>query len=100
MNEQNVCYGCCLTPSFLNSPYNCFNYPTFKDIVEGTPVSLTKEETEILKKLGEAWDLFYRLDKKSDCDSKEFVDGIHRLQQLIALRVARRANPEVWAQPE
>ena len=123
---QAACFGCCLNPGFINpfGPYinpnpfthdpipyyppqpNLFQQQTFQ--TSGFPtfidnlvaVKLTPEETELLKKLGESYNLYTVLDKRSEADNKEFVDAIHRCQQLIALRVARRANPEVWAQPE
>jgi len=126
MNEvsaaQPVCMGCCLNPGFINpfGPYinpNPFtydpfqyqtpqplpfqppqSYPTFIDNLTG--VKLTPEETDLLKNLGNTYNLYCSLDKRSEADNKEFVDALHRLQQIIALRVARRVNPEVWAQPE
>jgi hypothetical protein len=113
---QATCIGCCLNPNWYN-PYgpfthNPFQYnpnpnpfkpqtftsPVFLDNLAG--VKLTPEEEELLKKLGEAYTLYIALEKRSEADNKEFVDAIHRAQQLVALRVARRANPEVWAQPE
>lgn len=97
MTEQGVCQGCCLNPGFIN-PFFEPTFPCFINMLGG--VTLTPEETELLKKLGESYNLYCSLDKRSDADNKEFVDALHRLQQIIALRVARRVNPEVWAQPE
>jgi hypothetical protein len=123
--DQATCMGCCLNPGFINpyAPYinpnffthdpyyynppqlNLFQqlqqqqvFPTF--IVNLAPAKLTQEETDLLKKLGESYNLYCSLDRRSDADNMEFVDALHRLQQIIALRVARRVNPEVWAQPE
>ncbi len=124
--SQPTCMGCCLNPGFINpfGPYinpNPFTHdPTIFNVPLGPPpqssyfqpcsvpifvdnlkdVKLTDEETELLKTLGNAYNLFTTLDKRSEADNKEFVDAIHRLQQIVALRVARRANPEVCAQPE
>jgi hypothetical protein len=72
--------------------------PTFININDF--VKLTPEEKEILQKLGEAFTVYSKLERRSEADNKEFTDAIHRLQQLIALRVARRADLDVWAQPE
>jgi len=94
--------GCCLNPGFI---CNCnmidfpiklsqFSFPTIP------LTSLTDEEKELLRKLGECWNLFISLDKRSSTDITEFIDSIHRCQQIVALRVARRVDPEVWAQPE
>jgi len=86
-------------PWFNLTPQDYFKLPeTLKfDLLAG--VKLTDQEQEILKKLVEAYDLFTNLENRSDADNKEFVDAVHRAQQLIALRVARRVNPEVWHQP-
>jgi len=118
--SQPTCAGCCLNPGFINpygpyinpnpfthdpfyqnppfQPQQYTNLPIFIDNL--ATVKLTPEETDLLKKLGECYNLYNSLDKRSEADNKEFVDAIHRLQQIIALRVARRANPEVWTQPE
>lgn len=104
---QAVCLGCCVNPNWFNPPgwtpppQDYFKFPEIKmpiiDILAG--VKLTDQEQEVLKKLAEAYSLFTNLDKRSEADNKEFVDAVHRAQQLIALRVARRVNPEVWHQP-
>lgn len=101
---QAVCFGCTLNPHWYNPPYpnpfqqQTFFTPTFFDNL--ALAKLTPQEEELLKKLGEAFSIYSSLDKRSEADNKEFTDAIHRAQQLIALRVARRVNPEVWAQPE
>lgn len=117
-SAQAVCMGCCLNPGWFNpqpfthDPYyhwpqpppmpNPFQQqtltPTFININDF--VKLTPEEKEILQKLGEAFTVYSKLERRSEADNKEFTDAIHRLQQLIALRVARRADLDVWAQPE
>lgn len=125
MNEvgaaQGVCLGCCLNPGFIN-PFGPYIPPLTNDpFIYGVPpplpnpnpiqfaapvyvdnlseVKLTQEETELLKTLGNAFSLYTALEKRSEADDREFVDALHRLQQIVALRVARRVNPEVWAQP-
>jgi hypothetical protein len=114
---QAVCQGCCLNPNwyfnpnwpFTNDPPPYQNNPSpFQQPTFSAPIfidnlalaKLTPGEEELLKKLGEAFSLYTALDKRSEADNKEFTDAIHRAQQLVALRVARRVNPEVWAQPE
>jgi hypothetical protein len=95
MTESTTCMGCLLHPAFLNKvPCNCFHLlPAPK--VE----SLTDEETQILRLLGDAWSLYTTLDKRTHHDNSEFTNAIHDAQKLIALRVARRVNPTVWNQP-
>lgn len=99
---QPACQGCCVNPNWFNppvfTPLPQYWPPEIKiDILAG--VKLTDQEQEVLKKLVEAYSLFTNLDNRSEADNKEFVDAVHRAQQLIALRVARRVNPEVWYQP-
>ncbi len=109
--SQAACFGCNLNPGWYNpyqspytpylpdlSPFQQQTFPTFFDNLAFA--KLTSQEEELLKKLGEAFSIYSSLDKRSEADNKEFTDAIHRAQQLIALRVARRVNPEVWAQPE
>ena len=57
---------------------------------------LTIEEQSLLNITGQLWNDFLNLSDTLDHDLKEFQDSIHRLQQIIALRVARRINPEIW----
>lgn len=96
MTESSACMGCCLNPGFICRPHFAIEFPP----IEIPPMSiLTVEEKELLCKLGECWNLFTSLEKRSSADNSEFVDAIHRCQQIVALRVARRVDPEVWAQP-
>ncbi len=93
MTEIPTCLGC-----LLNTGWNWLPQ-TYQPFVN-TPVSLTEEEKEVLYHLKEAWNKFVSLDKNSDDNLNEYRDAIHRCQQIIGVRVARRANPEVWRQPE
>ncbi len=71
----------------------------FRERLYGTAeATLTEDEKQVLALLAQAWDKFNSLDKKCPSDNPEFLDSIHRAQQVVALRVARRANPEVWTQ--
>jgi hypothetical protein len=110
--ENTVCMGCLVNPNWINShlpeiptiikidsrPAGSPTYAEMQKISEG-PISdgLTSEEKEVLKNLAFAWDAYVKIEKK-DSSIKEFNDAIHRCQQLIALRVARRVNPEVWVE--
>jgi hypothetical protein len=67
-----------------------------------TPVSnngLTYEEKECLRHLADAWAIFSKLEEKHAQDNSEFVTAIHDAQKMIALRVARRVDKEIWSQP-
>lgn len=93
MTDNGTCLGCCINQSWMQHPVA--QLPIWQEATQ----RLTFGEEEILKYLANAWNLFSNLDHCSEVDNKEFLDAIHRAQQLIALRVARRVNPEVWRQP-
>lgn len=86
-----ICCGSCL----LNQDF--FNDPDFSKPFSSN--GLTDSEKEILKNLGNAWNSFIKLDNLSVDDVQEMKDAIHSAQKLIALRVARRIDVEIWNQP-
>lgn len=96
MSEQAACQGC-----HINSNWKYENdvYKKFDSIYESSDFGLTENEKEILNHLVEAWNLYKNLPKNSINNLNEYLEAIHRCQQLIALRVARRVDPDVWAQP-
>jgi len=55
-------------------------------------------EHEVLMALADAWNKFLALTGNRSDDVEEFRHAIHQAQSKIALRVARRVNPEVWTQ--
>lgn len=57
---------------------------------------LTSEEVLVLKGLADAWNVFRKFEDRTTRETMEFQDAIHRAQDLIAMRVARRADPQVW----
>jgi len=62
-------------------------------------VGLSNEELSALEATAEAWNAWCTLPSRTADDDEEFMRAIHAAQQLIALRVARRVNPDVWRQP-
>ena len=57
----------------------------------------TDEEKAVVMKLVEAYEMFMRLyPDKSSNEMNDFVDGIHRCQDVIRGRVAKRADPNFW----
>ena len=61
--------------------------------------SLTADEKRLLRMTGEVWNTWCELPGRSSDDNDEFQRAIHAAQHLIALRVARRVDPEIWRQP-
>lgn len=75
-------------------------------IVERTPAlptptpdacGLTDDEQRVLSHLADAWNGFLELFIEHSSDLHEFQSAIHAAQNVIAFRVAKRANPEVWS---
>jgi len=61
---------------------------------------LTKEEIKVLSALTDAWNLWTDLKNRAQSDDLEFQTAIHTAQNLIALRVARRVDPDIWRIPD
>lgn len=61
-------------------------------------VSITPGEQKVLDSLAHAWNAYRQLDSNGagDSDYQDLLNSIHAAQRVIATRVARRANPEVW----
>lgn len=60
--------------------------------------ALTEEEKEIVNLLALAFNKFVVLGEKHPADDSEFCTAIHDAQKTVAMRVARRCNPDVWTQ--
>lgn len=93
-----VCMGCYLNQTVLpfhstrigDYYHSCTLFPP------QTENGLTAEEKNVLFLLAEAWGKFKEM--ASERDAKDFLDSIHDCQRLVALRVARRVDPEIWIQ--
>lgn len=57
---------------------------------------LADEEKAILGWIRHAHEQFIALPETHPSDLKDWVDAVHRLQNLVAFRVARRADPDYW----
>ena len=65
-------------------------------MTELRPDGLDAEEGAVLDALVLAVDRFGKLERQHPDELGDFVDGIHRCQYLLAMRVARRAFPQGW----
>jgi len=63
---------------------------------EKRPDGLTKEEGKVMDALITAWKTFVSLDRQHPDEQRDFADGIHKCQDLLAVRIARREYPEGW----
>lgn len=61
---------------------------------------LTEQEKMCLYALANAFNFFVSLDAKLPDDNQSFARLIDQANQMVALRVARRVNPEMWRQPD
>ncbi len=57
---------------------------------------LTPEEGEVMDALIKAWNEFAGLERQHPDELRDFTDGIHRCQDLLAVRIARREYPIGW----
>lgn len=62
----------------------------------GLREGLTSTEKEVLNALVEAWNRFLLLSVDHPNERREFLSAIHRAQALVAVRVARRLEPDFW----
>lgn len=57
---------------------------------------LTEAEGRVMDNLIDAANTFGQLDRDHPDELRDFVDGIHRCQYLLGVRVVRRDFPEGW----
>lgn len=115
MAESSVCLGCFVNPpvmwikppftwNIIDSYYDYLTKQGFKPIENPPNITsdnnngLSAEEKECLLHLVSAWNSFQKLVEKHSSDDAEFLKAIHDAQKMIALRVARRIDKDVWAQ--
>jgi hypothetical protein len=60
------------------------------------PDGLTGAEGRVADALVEAVEAFARLEREHPDELRDFVDGIHRCQDQLALRIVRRCYPAGW----
>lgn len=56
----------------------------------------TEAEKNVLTHLASAWNEFVKLPENHPSEREEFMHAIHAAQDILAVRVARRADPETW----
>jgi hypothetical protein len=63
---------------------------------EQNPCGLTEDEQEVMNKLNECYAAFFALGREHPDEMRDFIDGVHRIQDVMAVRVVRRCYPEGW----
>lgn len=56
----------------------------------------TAEEVNVMNALVEAWENYSRLESTFPFDAGEFLEGIHRCQQVLSMRILRRDYPSAF----
>lgn len=60
-------------------------------------IGMTSKEKEVMNHLVDFWNAYLALPNINGVDSsREVCDALHIIQGIMAMRVARRANPEIW----
>lgn len=60
-------------------------------------VGMTAKEKEAMEHLVKFWNAYLALpDSKGSETTRTICDAVHIIQGVLAIRVARRADPEVW----
>lgn len=79
------------------------NYHIKRILGEYTSVSrfdrrgeLLDEEQICMNYLIQAWNAFNKLPEQHSSDKTEFINGIHKLQHILGMRILRREHPEFW----
>lgn len=57
---------------------------------------LTDDEGKVHDALIEAVNIFARLPRQHPDEMRDFVDGIHKCQDQLAVRIVRRHYPKGW----
>lgn len=60
-------------------------------------LGLLPEEQKVNKKLMECYQLFLDIERQHPDELRDFVDAVHHIQGLLALRVVRRSFPKGWS---
>lgn len=99
--DGNICSHCNgqLQPIARGTKEEILHDFSNKDIVFHDSLrkdGLTDQEGKVMDALINAWDAFMKLDRQHPSEVNDFADGIHRCQDLLAVRIARREYPEGW----
>lgn len=56
---------------------------------------MSKEE-QILKKLADCWNEFTELKQQHPSETDDFLNGIHKCQYVLGMRIARDSRPDLF----
>ena len=61
-----------------------------------TEYGLTQDEQVVMDNIIETYNAFCKLDRQHPNEGIDFTDAVHKMQSILALRIARRTYPEGW----
>lgn len=61
-----------------------------------TSAGMTADEAECMYHITQSWAVYLSLPEQHSADKDEFYRAIHQLQDLMAIRTARRDHPAFW----
>jgi hypothetical protein len=99
VTNQAACCGCMLNPGWMFPVVPMPEFWAPPKMFQTPHPGLTQDEQEVLHLLRLAWDKFVALGSHREHDLTEYNYAIHLAQQKMAVRVARRVDGEIWAQP-
>lgn len=67
-----------------------------KEGMEENSIGLTDKEKDVIAALSDAWNKFLLLPARGPSDTEVFNHAIDSAHGVIAFRVAKRLNPEIW----
>ena len=57
---------------------------------------LTDQEIKVMDKILEGYNEWLRLEMTHPAEMQDFINAVHTVQQLLAMRVIRRDYPKYW----
>lgn len=79
-----------------NDHYDIEHPQVFNRAGFGETGFITQKEHDVLTHLAKAYRVFTELEVQHPDDSRDFINALHTCQQLIAVRVARKAAPDMF----
>jgi hypothetical protein len=62
------------------------------------PLGASHAERRLLDLSADLWNTYTQLEGRAETDDADFQAHVNALQRIIALRVARRVDPDLWTQ--
>lgn len=91
-SDYRVCPDCHRTYDITCEKHIC----THMEIHSNCKNDRSMLEKQISDRLCEAMNLFNELDSQHPSEMHDFVDGIHKCQYVLGMRILRRDYPEIY----